>query len=514
MVSSSNVINEEVTVEEFWLVGLVKKAISFPVFLGVLLAVAAGVVAMSHLADPDTWWHTKVGQWILATGRFPTHDIYSYTVHGHPWIAYEWLGEVLMGLAGRAGVGGLMWLLCGISAALLTLMYIYAYVYTRSVKAGVTAAALLLPLEGVFFTLRPQLIGYCFLVVLLILMELYRQGNEKALWFIPPLFLVWVNTHGTFFIGLGIFGVYWLCGQFEFEWGTVEAKKWTPRQSRHLLLTILASTILLPLTPYGTQLAAYPFEMAFMQPLNIQSIQEWQPLSFGPPWGKAFLILVVALLFLQLRWKPRYRFFDLVLLTVTIFAAAQHQRFIAVLVFAFLPIVAAFVGRWMTPYAPSKDKYLLNVALIALIVFGVFHFFPNDRQIDKRLGKTYPMKAIAYIQEHGIPEPLYNDYGWGGYLIWKFGNLHGSSLPVFIDGRADIYDYAGVLRDDLDIADLKPDTPFLFDKYQLRTVFTNSDSALATYLRASPEWSIAYQDKLSTIFLYHGKYPKAASYGF
>ncbi len=515
MVSTSHVISEEAQSSEHRLTALLKNVISFPVFLGVLLAAVAGYQAHLHLADPDTWWHAKIGQLILATHQLPTHDIYSYTVPGQHWIAYEWLGEVLMGWAAKWGPPGLLALLCIFSALLMLLLYVYGNVCTGNVKASLAACAILLPLAAVFFTLRPQLLAYSYLVVLLILMELYRQGREKVLWAIPPLFLIWVNTHGSFFIGLGILGVFWFCGLFEFEWGAVEAKRWTPKQSRNLLLTILASTAVLPLTPYGTQLAAYPFEMALLQPLNIANIQEWQPVSFGEAWGKAFLAIVLVLFLVQLKWKPRFRFFDLVLLMATVLEAALHLRFLIVLVFAFLPWLASLLGRWLTPYVRSKDQYVLNVVLIALIIFGFVHYFPSEKKIDARLSKTYPMTAFALMKANpaSVPEPMLNDYGWGGYLIWTFGNLHGSSRPVFIDGRADIYEYGGVLQDYLDVARLKRDTPLVLAKYGIRSVFTAGDSSLATYLRSVPGWKLAYEGKLAAIFVYQGSYPKAKRAG-
>lgn len=481
-----------------------KLLISFPVFLAFLLMGAAAFQANVHLADPDTWWHAKVGQAILATGHLPTHDIYSYTVHGHPWIAYEWLGEVLMGLAAHWGVSGLLALMGGLSALLVVLMYIYGTVCTGNVKASFAACAILLPLTSVFFTARPQLLGYCFLVVQLTLMELYRQGHERVLWAIPPLFLLWVNVHGSFFLGLGILGVFWACGLFQFQWGELTATKWTPRQSRSLLLTILASVALLPVTPYGTQLAAYPFEMALLQPLNIANIQEWQPVSMGEAWGKAFLLLILALFLVQLRWKPKFRLFDLVLLLVVLGESAIHLRFIIVLIFAYLPWMATFLCRWLEPYIPQKDQYVLNVVLIGLIVGGLAFFFPTKKKIYKSLSKTFPITAIDYLKSHSIPGPMFNEYGWGGYLIWTFG----TSRPVFIDGRCDIYEYAGVFGDYLDLTRLKPDTPLILAKYGFRSAFIQADSTLATYLNAAPGWKRIYAGKVSAIYEFSGTYPR------
>ncbi len=515
MVSTSRVVEgEKGGVEGRRLVGLLKKLISFPVLWAVTLMAVAGYQARVHMADPDTWWHAKVGQLILATGHFPTHDIYSFTVRGNPWIAYEWLGEVIIGLVAKWwGVSGLLGLLCVLAALIMLLLYIYGAVTTGNVMGSVAAAAVLLPLTAVFFSVRPQLLGYAYLGLLLILMELYRQGREKVLWAIPPLFLIWVNTHGSFFLGLGIFGVFWLCGLFEFDWNGVEARRWSPRQSRNLLLTILASTLLLPLTPYGTKLAAYPVEMAVLQPLNVQSIQEWQPVSLGTAWGVAFLVLLLSLFLVQLLLRPRFRLFDLVFLLTTIVASAVHIRFIIILIFAFFPWLVRLIARWFSPYDARKDKYALNAVLIVLIVLGFGFLFPSRKKIDAGLAKYYPPEAFAYLKSHRVPGPMLNYYGWGGYLIWTFGTTHGSSLPVFIDGRADIYEYGGVLADYMDLVELRPDTPEVFAKYNFRSAFLPSDNPLSTYLKAVPGWSLAYQGKYADIFVFHGSYPTPKKMG-
>ena len=64
MVSTSSVVEEEKQATDHRLTGLLKKAISFPVFLAVLLMGVAAYQARMHLADPDTWWHAKIGQLI------------------------------------------------------------------------------------------------------------------------------------------------------------------------------------------------------------------------------------------------------------------------------------------------------------------------------------------------------------------------------------------------------------------------------------------------------------------
>ena len=86
-------------------VGLFQRVCSFPVMLASLLVGVVFVWGRLFNVDPDLWWHLKVGETILRTHHWPTTDIYSFTVNGQPWLAYEWLGDVL--LAGALPAGGL-----------------------------------------------------------------------------------------------------------------------------------------------------------------------------------------------------------------------------------------------------------------------------------------------------------------------------------------------------------------------------------------------------------------------
>src|SRR5208282_5261383 len=86
---------------------LLRRWMSFPVFLGAILAGGACVAAHFRFVDPDTWWHIRVGETILQTHRWPTADPYSFSAPGTHWIAYEWLGEVIIAFAARFGLSGL-----------------------------------------------------------------------------------------------------------------------------------------------------------------------------------------------------------------------------------------------------------------------------------------------------------------------------------------------------------------------------------------------------------------------
>ena len=274
-----------------------KKLVSYAALLAVALVGAMFVSLRDFFADPDVWWHLKVGATLLSTHRWPSTDPYSFTAHGSPWIAYEWLGEVLLAAVYRAwGLQGLMALNLTLAGAILLALYAFATLRCRNSKAAFVVCAVSLPLIYLSCTLRPQMLGYLLLVLTLIALERFRQGRPGALWLLPLLFLVWVNTHGSFVIGLGALAVYGASGLVHIHWGELRSRLWTSGERLRLELVTLLSLVALTLTPYGTEVCLYPLNMAFSQPINVGNIKEWQAMMFGAFFGKLFLALVLSFL--------------------------------------------------------------------------------------------------------------------------------------------------------------------------------------------------------------------------
>ena len=101
---------------------------------------------------------------------------------------------------------------------------------------------------------------------------------------------------------------------------------------------------------------------------------------------------------------------------------------------------------------------------------------------------------------------MVNPYLWGGYLEWN-----DPALKIFVDSRADIFVYTGVLQDYLDLLgsdSLVRRLDPVLQKYQIRYVlFPPGDSAnpllsgsgITYLLQHNPEWKIDYQDKVCVL---------------
>jgi hypothetical protein len=471
---------------------------SFPAMLGTLLVGWTFCVLRGFFVDPDVWWHIRVGQDILRTHHWPTTDPYSFTATGTPWIAYEWLGDVVLArVATMRGLPGLFGFLFVTAVMVVLGLFYFVTLRCGKSKAGFLTAVLMSTLALISMTLRPQMIGYLFLIVLLIVLEWFRKGRIWPLWGVPVLFSVWVNVHGSFVVGLGVLCIYLICGIKGFQLGGIEAVAWSPKQRVQLESAILLSVIALAITPYGTQLAAYPLDMMLHQPLNVSNISEWQVMPFDTLGGKLFLLVTVLMVALQVIFRHRWRAEEVLLAVLGASAACLHFRMLLLFVPFAAPLLGTMIARWVEPYKRQRDLVLANALIMAIIFGAMFHYMPSGVFLEEQISKSFPVAAVKFLDSHDVPEPMLNSYGFGGYLI-------GSGRKVFIDGRGDLFERSNVLGDMITIAQIKPGALRQLDKYAIRSCLLARSEPLTEVLGASPAWKRVYQDETATIFVRRG----------
>src|ERR1700756_3606154 len=126
----------------------------------------------------------------------------------------------------------------------------------------------------------------------------------RARFYLATLFCFWVNTHGSWSIGLIIFSVIIAAGLFPMKWGMVESEVWTAAQRKSLIICWCASIALLFVNPFGARLVFYPIDLAFHQKTNIEPVAEWVSVDFHGLRGKIVLAVVIILL-LNALLRPR-----------------------------------------------------------------------------------------------------------------------------------------------------------------------------------------------------------------
>ena len=171
------------------------------------LATAAFALGCQELFDADFWWHLRAGQWILAHGKVPRTDPFTFGSAGRPWIDLQWLFEVILATvfaAGRVRAVVLMPAVVGTSVLLVALM-------ARDKRwPGWVVAACWLPAiiaMSARFVPRPEL--FSLLAMALYLTVLRRTDTKPTLaWLLPLIQVFWVNVHALFVLGPFILSVY------------------------------------------------------------------------------------------------------------------------------------------------------------------------------------------------------------------------------------------------------------------------------------------------------------------
>lgn len=473
-----------------------RRTFSFPVALAFLLIVLAVLTVRGRFDDPDMWWHLKMGQIIWTTHSIPLHDLFSYTTNHYATVPQEWLGELSIYFAYKlAGLSGMMLWLCVFSSALLIAGYVLCCIYSGNLKVAFVGAGSIWLFSTVGLAVRPQLIGYILLIVELILIHLGRNRSPRWFLALPVLFALWINCHGSFFLGLVVAGAYLFSSFFHFQSGSLIAQRWNPRTRRMLAVALALSCAALFLNPDGIHQILYPLNTMLHQRIGLSASEEWLPTSLTSSRGIA-LLAVLLCSFLTVATGRTLVFWDeLLILLLATWLGVGHRRTLFAFGILVAPILSRQIAGLWENYDANKDHIWPNAILMVGSLMIAFFSFPGTANLQAQVEKDSPFKAVEFLKSHHIPGPMLNDYMYGGYLIWA-----APEYPVFVDGRSDVYEWSGVLLQFGQWAMLQADPQLLLHKYNINFCLLQPDSPMVRVLRLLPGWNMIYSDDNSVIF--------------
>ena len=458
-----------------------------------LIAAIVFFCVPQSMADPDIWWHLRDAQWQMAHHTFLHHDLFSFTAAGAAWMNHEWLSELPFFLGYRLlGMDGLYAITLITLEAIFLGLFSLAYATSRSVAFSCTATVLGIFLSTVSFGPRTLLFGW--VLLLLELAILFRSSRQPLiLWALPAVFLVWVNTHGSWIIGLVIFSLFALCRCVTLDLGCVQNRASSPHEIRQLAITWLLCVAALFVNPYGWRLVLYPFDLAFRQKLNIASIEEWKSVDFHSPRGRILLLSIVLIFLLQLVKQRSWSLFEMATSLLALYAGLTYSRFLFLAAILAIPSLAtSLAGAFPAPRRRAL-RPMLNSAfcfLVLCFVVGKVRTRTSDAtQADTR----FPNQALPFLRSFQPQGRVFNEFLWGGLLDWNT-----PTIPVFIDSRVDIFEYNGTFKDYLDVVRLK-NSLALLDKDRIRYVLFERDSPLIELLKTSGQWKTDYEDSTTAL---------------
>jgi hypothetical protein len=339
-----------------------------------------------------------------------------------------------------------------------------------------------------------------------------RHRNKRSIWWLAPLTVLWVNLHAGFAMGLAFIAltIVSLLTDGLLAQEKVFAETWRRVRPLCLLLGICLGAVCL--NPNGHRMYSYPFETLTSQSM-MQYIQEWKSPDFHEPMFQALaLLLLVTFAVLALSDK-RPRPGELLMLMVTALATLRSGRNVPFFALVAIPLLAEHSwswvmsqrwGQWFTK--PEKREVgnglilklalnvlLLCVAPLTLVALRVGNSVANQAATE---AGNYPAAAVDFITKEKPPQPIYNEYGWGGYLIWRLY----PEYRVNMDGRADVYGDT-LIEEFLSVHVGETEWRNSLDKQGVRTVLLRPDVPLASLLRQDLAWQKIFEDQRSVIFV-------------
>jgi uncharacterized membrane protein (UPF0136 family) len=476
--------------------GWSSRVFSLPVLLGLLLLlILFSARASRNLADPDIWWHLRNAFDLLHSGHFVRVDSWTFTVAGQPRVNFEWLAELgLYGAWQHLGSLGLYWEMMLLSSAILLGVFGLCWMRSRDWIASFLAALVALEFSVVSLAPRTLLCGWLFLVIELAILWGVREGRDHTAW-LPPLFCLWINTHGSWFIGFVLMILFFACGWIQGEWGRIYAVRWPRQQTRKFLLVTLASCAALAINPYGWRLMAYPFDVAFRQKGTLKYITEWASLNLHTSFGKEVLAVLLGFAVLQLLRPRRWPLHDLLFAIIAVYGAFAYVRFVYLAGILIAPLLAMDLKFGIAPDAnnpPRRMRWAFAFASAMLLALTAAEV-PNAQQLQTGIAAYFPEQAVPFLQTLAGKGNLFNEFNWGGYLEWEV-----PQVKTFIDPRVDIFIHHGVMQDYAQAVDGQ-NTFAVLDKYRIRYALLRQGSPMAWLLEHTSGWTIAWQDPKAVI---------------
>ena len=484
----------------------------------VAIMILIALLSARRLGSLDVGFHLRAGESILEGNGWPRNDSFTYTINDHEYVDTTWGYQVLLALVHRfAGVRGLVLLHSALVLCLFALLILTARLPSSRPDGERDAALVVALLLGglaaeIRFAVRPEVLSYTLLALVLYLLHRHSEGRRSPLWVLPLIFLIWVNAHALFVLGWGALAC--------FLFGLALRDRALDRRLGGWALASVAVTLL---NPYGWKALWFPVTLAtrlhganvfgasigeFVSPFSLGLSEQFPFIPRVPIY--AFRLFAVLALVSVVALLRRRRFATVLLLGVFAPLALTALRNIPLLVVAGLPAVV-----WGLPLPQSSGRrgrmrhvlpvlVVLVVVVLGLRVSSDAYYLASRREHRFGLGwnrGVLPLGVAAYIDRAALSGRMLNHLNFGGYLMWA------GPHAVFIDGRLEVvgeqfYEYyRQVLRspEALEACVARHGIESIVFPYK-------TNPALLGRLSRDARWQLAYVDHLAALFTRQGRH--------
>jgi len=499
-----------------------------------LFAVFLLYFANSKLAnEDDVFWHLATGKYIVNNGSVPSTDIFSFPTQGQQWIPFEWGWDIVVYKLNQ-GFG--YWGMYGFNFTLLCLFFWLNFLILKGFRAGNGLILLYFPVLclGMFerLSIRPHTVSYLFFVLLIYILcsfRYFKRGNFRGLYFVPLIFLIWVNMHMGAIAGITLLGLFVLFEILAYYKPEVflpkDVRALDFKELKKVILIGAASVAVMFINPHGYQTFVYVASHLGMK--MMENVSEWAPptqfIFMGMIYNTAYFVLLalgLTILYYSIKKKD---YFPLLLYVVFGANSLRAIRYTVDYIIVVAPFIIISISYMMDGMKKDWLRKLFSTNVIPKLVISAVLVYAFINIPDRSLYKDvfhypksfgvgmdtsfFPTRMVDFMNQNKITElssKPFNSYEFGGYFLWNFPGkqnfIDSRGVNDFIMSEYDTlfsirtgfeniinqydFEYAFLVERDL------LTEPQLLDQFIYKYFYLNSNT-----------WKLVYWDDNSMLFL-------------
>lgn len=477
--------------------------------------------------DDDIFWHLSTGRYIIQNFTVPSTDVFGFVTSGTRWIPFEWGWDVLTYLIYI--IGGFYALSILRTIIVFSILLIILFVIrNNNLSLPLILGFSFILIFGMLtrLSIRPQLITYLFIVLLVYLLYKYKYNTiaPKPFYILFPIvFLIWANMHMGVLFGILIFAVFVISETINIFFISKDKKSVDDKKKlKSLLITFIVSFIVLLINPNFIDTYLYVFRHSQMDML--EQINEWKsPFRAEAIEGynvKIYMFFLFTGIITLYYSAKRKDYFPFLLYVIAGIYSIQSIRFITdfmLVIFIFWILSLDYImknWRMKDIINHSLVKILLTIWFI-IVTYNVYNNIVYKEYLGNYFRETgfginekyYPKAMFDFIKKENINKignKPFNNLKIGGFFIWNFPenknfidsrNLNDSIYTLYKNIDSKRYGYESLL-DNNDIDYVIYSVPYM-------TVnATEIERNIISYLSTTGnKWKLVYWDDNSFLFV-------------
>jgi len=381
-----------------------------------------------RMGDTDMWYHLNGGRYFWETFNIPNIPFFSFHNPTKEWVSYFWgFQAIIYKVYDVGGYQGLVIFRALLASATLLMVVLLLKENAHKNKALLLLlifSMIALTYDGRAYQLRPHLVSYLFILILLYILE-YKP---RLVLLLPILTILWSNIHGVEWPVPAL-----ICGSYALPVLLRKIRKQPPEFSNETsyLIAIILCPIALLINPYGWEVYLSPFNIDADTPLYIAELTKFDPAiltTFVINGTTIHLHTAVTLIFLLSfaffiwgTYKKTIKIQHAILYIGSIFLLLKGARFLWEWLLLSIPILFSLLAdkRFLSidteirPVFQKSAAFLITLLLVSTIYEKTSSFGPYP--FDKR---GLPTGIETFVHKTNSTGNVLSPPNLSGYIEW------------------------------------------------------------------------------------------------